>query len=70
MQVENALKGSKVGFEYYGLPRGFGDEPQAQQYDIKNIPTAIVRVGGQEVGRIEGGDWDKPEAKLAQLLLP
>ncbi len=70
MQVEDALKGSNIGFEYYGLPRRFGNDLQAQKYDIKLIPTAIVWVDGQEVGRIEEGDWDKPEAKLAQLLSP
>jgi len=69
MQVESALKGSQVEFEYYGLPRGFGNDQQAQKYDIKLIPTAIVWVDGEEKGRIEEGDWDKPEAKLAKLLM-
>lgn len=68
MRVENALQGSNVEFVYYGLPRGFGEEPQAKKEGIELIPTAIVAVEGHEVGRIGDGDWSKPEAKLAQLL--
>lgn len=68
LKVEKQLAGSKIKFEYYGLPRGFGSEPEAKKYGINAVPTGIVYVGGKEVGRIEGNAWRKPEAALADIL--
>jgi hypothetical protein len=32
------------------------------------VPTGIVYVGGKEVGRIEGGEWSKPEQALREIV--
>ena len=69
LRVAEELKGSKVQFEFYGLPSPFDKEPQAVAERIRGVPTGIVYVGGKEVGRIEGTqDWDSPEKALAQVL--
>jgi thiol-disulfide isomerase/thioredoxin len=67
LKVEDQLNGSKIRFEYYGLPRDFKDA-EAKKNNIKGVPTAIVYVNGRETGRIEGNDWVAPEASLSKLL--
>jgi thiol-disulfide isomerase/thioredoxin len=69
LRVAEELKGSKLQFEFYGLPSPFDKEPQAVAEGIRGVPTGIVYVGGKEVGRIEGNkDWDSPEKALVQVL--
>jgi thiol-disulfide isomerase/thioredoxin len=70
LRVEDELRGSssKIQFEYYGLPQGFGKEPEAKKYNVGSVPTGIVFVDGMEVGRITGGDWSSPEKRLNALL--
>ncbi len=68
LKVEHALSGSAIRFEYYGLPRSFGNEPEAKKMKITGVPTGVVFVGGREVGRLSGNDWYKPEAALDQIL--
>ena len=42
LKVEQELAGSKIRFDYYGLPSGFGKEPEAVKYGIGGVPTAIL----------------------------
>jgi thiol-disulfide isomerase/thioredoxin len=67
LKVEDQLAGSKIRFEYYGLPRDFKD-PEAKRMDIKSVPTAIIYMNGRQVGRMEGNDWVTPEVTLSKLL--
>jgi thiol-disulfide isomerase/thioredoxin len=68
MRVAEALKGSNLTFEFYGLPRGFDGEPEASRYDIHSVPTGVVFVNGREVGRINGNGWKLPELAINNLL--
>jgi thiol-disulfide isomerase/thioredoxin len=68
MKVAEALKGSKLKVEFYGLPRDFGDE-QVSRYHIDSVPTGIVFVDGKEIGRISGNSWKLPELALNNLLV-
>ncbi|MCH9650523.1 MAG: thioredoxin family protein [Deltaproteobacteria bacterium] len=69
LKVDQALEGSKVSVEYYGVPKPpFNDEPEVQKFKIGGVPTGIVYVGGQEVGRIEKQMWMQPEKTLLNML--
>jgi thiol-disulfide isomerase/thioredoxin len=68
LKIEDQLGGSKIRFEYYGLPHDFKD-PEVKRLKIKAVPTAIVYVNGREAGRLEGNDWNAaPEASLSRVL--
>lgn len=67
--VEEALHGSRFRFEYYGLPRNFSTDPEAQKAGVRGLPTGVVYVDGKEVGRIVGGSWKIPEMALNNLLM-
>ncbi len=68
MKVAEELAGSKWQFDFYGLPSPFTNEPEAVKYGIKGVPTAIVLVGGKEIGRLPNSGWLKPEAGLDSVL--
>lgn len=68
VRVEQELAGSKIRFEYYGLPERFGEEPEAKRLGIRAVPTGVVYVAGREIGRIEGGEWSSPESALRSVL--
>lgn len=70
MRVEEELKksGSKMQFDYYGLPPGFGNEPEAKKFKVSGVPLGIVYVNGREVGRISGGAWSAPDVALRNIL--
>src|SRR5436305_6859504 len=70
LKVEDALRGSKIRFEYFGLPQEhLADVPQAKQWKVQGVPTGIVVVGGREVGRLYGNDdWRAPEAAIVGML--
>jgi thiol-disulfide isomerase/thioredoxin len=68
MKMAKELAGSKVKFDFYGLPHGFSGDPQAKRYNVKSVPTGIVFVDGKEVGRISGDGWASPETTLVSLL--
>ncbi len=68
LKVAEQLRGSDVDFQFYGLPRGFGDEPAAKKDAVHAVPTAIVYVSGKEAGRIAGDDWNHPERSLRQIV--
>jgi thiol-disulfide isomerase/thioredoxin len=67
LKVEDELAGSKLQFEYIGLPRNL-DDPEAKRLQVNGVPTGIVFVGGREIGRLQGGAWQAPEAGLRDLL--
>jgi len=68
MRVAEALQGSNLTFEFYGLPRGFDGEPEATRYDVHSVPTGVVFGNGREVGRINGTGWKLPELAINNLL--
>lgn len=70
LRVEDEIRGSGTGiqFEYYGLPKGFSNEPEAKKYNVDGVPLAIVFVNGREAGRISGGGWESPETSLSNIL--
>lgn len=68
VRVAEELESSKFDFEFYGLPRGFGEEPEARKFGVTGVPTGIVFVDGKEAGRIEGNSWLRPEQALKDIL--
>lgn len=70
LRVEDALKGSKIRFEYFGLPEhNLAEGPEPKKFKIQGVPTGVVLVGGREVGRLYGeGDWQAPEVALVGML--
>jgi thiol-disulfide isomerase/thioredoxin len=70
LRVEDEIRGSgtSIQFEYYGLPKGFSNEPEAKKYNVDGVPLAIVFVNGREAGRISGGAWESPETSLSNIL--
>lgn len=69
MRVQDELgAGSKIQFEYYGLPQRFANDPEAKKYNVDGVPLGIVFVNGKEIGRIRGGNWSAPETALTNIL--
>ena len=68
LRVADALAGSSIRFEFYGLPSPFGEEPEAKRMGITGVPTGVVFLGSQEVGRIAGGEWSLPELAIKRIL--
>ena len=64
LKVEQGLAGSRIQFDYYGLPSPFDSEPEAKSHDIAGVPTAILYVDGKEIGRIPNSQWSNPEVAL------
>lgn len=70
LEVEEALAGSRVEFQYQGLPQppaAFKD-PEAVRLKVTGVPTAIVFVDGRAVGRLVGQDWSTPEVELSRIV--
>ena len=68
IKVAESLEGSKVSFEYHGLPQPMNDDPETERFGIHGVPTAIVYVGDKEIGRLSGGDLDAPEKAISKLV--
>lgn len=70
LALERAVAGSRIAFDYYGLPPppDAWTDPGFTGPRLASIPTAVVSVGGHEVGRIEAAMWEHPEVSLARLL--
>lgn len=65
LKVEQGLAGSKIQFEYFGMPKaGFSEVPEGKQYKVTGVPTAILFVGDKEIGRIPNSQWSNPEVAL------
>ena len=70
IKVEEALKGSKVRFEYFGLPKqGMGEVPEFKRYGLNGVPSGLVFINGREAGRmVTGEDWVTPEVVLKSIV--
>lgn len=68
VRLAEELEGSHINIEFYGLPHGFGDDPEAAKHGVKAVPTGIVFVDGKEAGRIQGQSWLRPEQVLQDIL--
>lgn len=68
LRVIEELKGAKIRFEFYGLPRPFSGDAEATRDKVNGVPTGIVYVGGKEVGRMSASGWQAPEVTINQLL--
>ncbi|MEM7584600.1 MAG: thioredoxin family protein [Acidobacteriota bacterium] len=68
IKVADELDGSKVSFEYYGLPSQLDSDPEAKKAKVSGVPTAVVYVGGKEVGRLSGGDLNAPEKAISKTV--
>jgi thiol-disulfide isomerase/thioredoxin len=71
LTVGKALEGSRIQFEYYGLPKGaqaMARDPLARRYSIKRIPTGVVKVDGRDVGQINSTQFASPEGALLAML--
>lgn len=67
LKVENELRDTGYTFEYFGLAKPTpGTEPWPD--NVRSVPTAIVYVGGREVGRVEDNAWRAPEVTLDRLV--
>ena len=70
LKVEQELSGTKLSFEYFGLP----PPPAAwvcetaTKMGITKLPTGIIFIGDKEVGRVIGTDWIRPEQSLVKHL--
>ncbi len=67
MAVEQALEGSSIAFDYYGLPHTM-DDPAAREAGVQAVPTAVVRSGGKELGRRTSTGLGVPEDALLEIL--
>jgi len=68
LRLADALAGSPIRFEYYGLPPSFGNEPEAKRLGITGVPTGVVYRGGRELGRLSGGEISIPELGIRKIL--
>jgi len=69
MKVAEQLAGSKINFDFYGLPRGITGDPEASRIDIHAVPTGVIYLDGKEIGRIEGSGWRVPELAINNILI-
>lgn len=70
LKLEEGLAGSKVTFEYYGLPRppAAWQDAEVVRLGVKGVPAAIVYVAGREAGRLGSNDFARVELSLSSLL--
>jgi thiol-disulfide isomerase/thioredoxin len=70
LKMEEMLAGSKITFQYYGLPRPpeAWKEAEAVRVGVKSVPTAIILSGGKEIGRIQAEDWLDVEKAMITVL--
>ena len=69
MAVADRLEGSKITFDFYGLPPGISGDPEAGRMGIQAVPTGVVFIDGKEAGRISGNGWRVPELAINNLLV-
>ena len=68
LKLASELQGSKIQFEYYGLPQPMSDDPIAAKENLNGVPTAIVYIDGKEFGRADGHTLGQPESAFQKLL--
>ncbi len=66
--LEEDWRSHGVQFEYYGVPKPITDDQHAVDTGILGVPTAVVFVDGEEIGRLSGRALDTPEESLTRLL--
>jgi thiol-disulfide isomerase/thioredoxin len=67
LRVQDEIQGAKIQFDYRGISKDFKD-PEVLRLKIGEVPTAVVYVNGQEIGRLTKNDWLAPEVALSRLL--
>ncbi len=67
LRVEDEIQGSKIQFDYRGVPQDFRD-PELQRLKVGEVPTAVIYINGREIGRLTRDDWVAPEVALSVLL--
>jgi thiol-disulfide isomerase/thioredoxin len=68
LKVATELDGSNIDLEFYGLPQGWSQHPVAGPLKIMAVPTGVVYIDDEEVGRITGNQWQTPEISLREIL--
>jgi len=68
LRVADELQGTGIRFEYYGLPKSFLTDPEAERLKIEGVPTVLILVDGQETARLTGTDLVSPEVGLKSVL--
>jgi thiol-disulfide isomerase/thioredoxin len=68
MKIDEGLEGSRIHFEYYGVPRRIYQDPQAKRAKVEGVPTGVVFKAGREIGRLTGNAWKSPELALSVML--
>jgi thiol-disulfide isomerase/thioredoxin len=68
LKLASELQGSKIQFEYYGLPQPMSDDPITGKENLNGVPTAIVYVDGKEFGREDGHTLNQPEQAFLNTL--
>lgn len=68
LRIADELAATPLKFEFYGLPLGFGNDPEARKANINAVPTAVLYSGGREIARIGGHEWSIPELAIKKAL--
>lgn len=68
LALSRALDGSPVSIEYYGLPSPISSDRLAERMQIRGVPTAVVYLDRQEIGRLAGDDLERPEVGIHRLV--
>ena len=69
MKVAEQLEGSKITFDFYGLPPFSSPDPYAEEIGINAVPTGVIYLEGKEIGRVSGSGWKVPELAINNLLV-
>ena len=69
MKVAEQLEGSKITFDFYGMPPFSTPDAYAQESGINSVPTGVILLQGKEIGRISGSGWKVPELAINNLLV-
>ena len=67
MRVDERLEGSRIRFEYYGLPYKFSKDPETSRAKITHVPTAvrIPRLPGKSVRDPAISKFASPMARVS-----
>jgi thiol-disulfide isomerase/thioredoxin len=68
MKIAEALAGSNIEIVFYGLPGDVVSDPLAKRLKLRGVPTGVVTRGDQELGRLLGDGWARPEVTLLKMV--
>ncbi|MGH9382000.1 MAG: thioredoxin family protein [Thermoanaerobaculia bacterium] len=68
LRIDEALGDGAPEFRYYGLPEAMGEDPVTKRLGLRGVPTGIVYRNGEEIGRLYGTSFERPETGLANVL--